>query len=74
MRTTEKSIRAIVRNIIAEAEQYPKHPDSYTSRISGKSEPQLAFDYKCAVYGVSIDFDSFVLRIIMDKEWHQEIV
>ena len=55
MRITEKRLRSIVKNVIAEA------------AISG---PQLSKGYGCVVYGESIDFDSFVLRIVLDKEFN----
>ena len=53
MRISEKKLRSVVRNIIAE---------------STSSAPKLGKGYGCVVYGESINFDSFVLRIVLDSE------
>lgn len=55
MRITENRLRRIVKKVISE---------------SAGSGPQLGDGYGCKVYGESIDFDSFILRIVLDKEFN----
>ena len=55
MKITERRLRSIVKNVIAE------------SAVSG---PQLGKAYGCVVYGESVSFDSFVLRVVLDKEFN----
>lgn len=55
MRITESKLRRIIKNVIAE---------------SVGSGLKLGDGYGCEVYGESIDFDSFTLRIVLDNEFN----
>tara|TARA_B100001059_G_scaffold229458_1_gene262073 strand:- start:94 stop:423 length:330 start_codon:yes stop_codon:yes gene_type:complete len=55
MRITESKLRRVIRSVILE---------------SAVSEPQLGKGYGVVVYGHSITFDSFVLKIVLDKEFN----
>ena len=55
MKLTERRLRNIVKNVIAEA---------------AMSGPQLSKAYGCVVYGESVSFESFVLRVVLDKEFN----
>ena len=53
MRLTESKLRRVIRSVLKE---------------SIGSGPLLGKGYGCEVYGESIDFDSFVLKIVITKE------